>query len=195
MMCDNGDDIVHKSLQDENISVVGIYQLRSSKVDADFSARQSIVGNTLSELSGLFAYQPWENIQVLAKYEFISKQPRFTQELFQSNYVGYNWYNEFNNEKITRLQANIQTPWLNIGADYQLLHDKVYFSLDNPPVDNKNRIRQVVLAPKQYSKAINYLGIRLQKEFTFGIFALDNTVLYQVVTQEESVLNLPKFTT
>lgn len=195
MLGESGEVLVPNSLQDDMISVVGNYQLRTSKVDADFSARQSIVGNTLSELSGLFAYQPWEKIQVLAKYEFISKQPRFTQQLFQSNYVGYNWYNEFNNEKINRLQANIQTPWLNIGADYQLLHDKVYFSLDNPPVDNKNRIRQVVLAPKQYSKAINYLGIRLQKEFTFGKFALDNTVLYQVVTQEENVLNLPKFTT
>ena len=195
MLGESGEVLVPNSLQDDMISVVGNYQLRTSKVDADFSARQSIVGNTLSELSGLFAYQPWEKIQVLAKYEFISKQPRFTQQLFQSNYVGYNWYNEFNNEKINRLQANIQTPWLNIGADYQLLHDKVYFSLDNPPVDNQNRIRQVVLAPKQYSKAINYLGIRLQKEFTFGKFALDNTVLYQMVTQEESVLNLPKFTT
>lgn len=195
MLGESGEVLVPNSLQDDMISVVGNYQLRTGKVDADFSARQSIVGNTLSELSGLFAYQPWEKIQVLAKYEFISKQPRFTQQLFQSNYVGYNWYNEFNNEKINRLQANIQTPWLNIGADYQLLHDKVYFSLDNPPVDNKNRIRQVVLAPKQYSKAINYLGIRLQKEFTFGKFALDNTVLYQVVTQEENVLNLPKFTT
>lgn len=195
MLGESGEVLVPNSLQDDMISVVGNYQLRTSKVDADFSARQSIVGNTLSELSGLFAYQPWEKIQVLAKYEFISKQPRFTQQLFQSNYVGYNWYNEFNNEKINRLQANIQTPWLNIGADYQLLHDKVYFSLDNPPVDNKNRIRQVVLAPKQYSKAINYLGIRLQKEFTFGKFALDNTVLYQVVTQEENVLNLPQFTT
>lgn len=195
MLGESGEVLVPNSLQDDMISVVGNYHLRTSKVDADFSARQSIVGNTLSELSGFFAYQPWEKIQVLAKYEFISKQPRFTQQLFQSNYVGYNWYNEFNNEKINRLQANIQTPWLNIGADYQLLHDKVYFSLDNPPVDNKNRIRQVVLAPKQYSKAINYLGIRLQKEFTFGKFALDNTVLYQVVTQEENVLNLPKFTT
>jgi len=195
MLGESGEVLVPNSLQDDMISVVGNYQLRTNKVDADFSARQSIVGNTLSELSGLFAYQPWEKIQVLAKYEFISKQPRFTQQLFQSNYVGYNWYNEFNNEKINRLQANIQTPWLNIGADYQLLHDKVYFSLDNPPVDNQNRIRQVVLAPKQYSKAINYLGIRLQKEFTFGKFALDNTVLYQVVTQDENVLNLPKFTT
>lgn len=195
MLGESGEVLVPNSLQDDMISVVGNYQLRTGKVDADFSARQSIVGNTLSELSGLFAYQPWEKIQVLAKYEFISKQPRFTQQLFQSNYVGYNWYNEFNNEKINRLQANIQTPWLNIGADYQLLHDKVYFSLDNPPVDNKNRIRQVVLAPKQYSKAINYLGIRLQKEFTFGKFALDNTVLYQAVTQDENVLNLPKFTT
>lgn len=195
MLGESGEVLVPNSLQDDMISVVGNYQLRTNKVDADFSARQSIVGNTLSELSGLFAYQPWEKIQVLAKYEFISKQPRFTQQLFQSNYVGYNWYNEFNNEKINRLQANIQTPWLNIGADYQLLHDKVYFSLDNPPVDNQNRIRQVVLAPKQYSKAINYLGIRLQKEFTFGKFALDNTVLYQAVTQDENVLNLPKFTT
>ena len=195
MLGENGDVLVPNSLQDDMISVVGNYQLRTQKVDADFSARQAVVGNTLTELSGLFAYQPWEKIQLLAKYEFISKQPRLTQQLFQSNYVGYNWYNEFNNEKINRLQANVQTPWLQIGFDYQLLHDKVYFSLDNPPVDNQNRIRQIVLTPKQYNKAINYLGIRLQKEFTFGKFALDNTVLYQAVTQDEKVLNLPQFTT
>lgn len=192
---ENSELLVPNSLNDDIISVVGTYRLRTPKVAADFSGRQAIIGNTLSELSGLFSYQPWENIQVLAKYEFISKQPQLTQQLFQSNYVGYNWYNTFNNEKINRLQANIQTPWLNISADYQLLHDKVYFSLDNPPMDSQNRVREIVISPQQYSKPINYLGIRLQKEFTFGKFALDNTLLYQAVSQDENVVNLPQFIT
>ena len=195
VLSQNGSVLVPDALQDDVVSVVGKYQLRNSRIDADFSARQSIVGNTLSELSGLFAYQPTDNIQVLAKYDFISKQARLTQQLFQSNYVGYNWYNQFDNEKINRLQAQVQTPWVNIGADYQLLHDKVFFALDNPTVDSQGRIRELTVAPMQYSSAINYLGLRLQKEFKLGKFALDNTVLYQTVEQADKVLNLPELTT
>jgi hypothetical protein len=36
-----------------------------------------------------------------------------------------------------------------------------------------------IIAPAQYGKTINYVSVKLNKEFTFGKFALDNTILYQ----------------
>jgi hypothetical protein len=35
----------------------------------------------------------------------------------------------------------------------------------------------------------------LSKEFRYGKFALDNTLLYQQVEQDEAIINIPKFTT
>ena len=47
----------------------------------------------------------------------------------------------------------------------------------------------------QYLNTIKYLKFKWQKEFRFGKFALDNSVIYQSVNQDKKVLNLPNFIT
>ena len=66
----------------------------------------------------------------------------------------------------------------------------MFFSDDQ---DGINDTLQIV-TPKQYNKSINYLAIKVGREFRFGKFALDNTFLYQKTDQEDDVLNVPEFT-
>jgi hypothetical protein len=52
-----------------------------------------------------------------------------------------------------------------------------------------------IINPAQYGNAINYLEIKASREFKFGPFALDNTLLYQKVDQSDLILNVPEFLT
>src|SRR5690606_22037727 len=47
----------------------------------------------------------------------------------------------------------------------------------------------------QNNKTITYLRVKLDKEIRFGNFALDNTILYQNVQDENGVFNVPELTT
>jgi hypothetical protein len=55
--------------------------------------------------------------------------------------------------------------------------------------------RTQIVAPAQYANTINYLSVKVNKELKFGSFALDNTVLYQKVDQQDNVLNVPEIVT
>ena len=42
---------------------------------------------------------------------------------------------------------------------------------------------------------VRYYKLKAQREFTFGKFALDNTILYQNISDGKDVLNLPELVT
>ena len=47
----------------------------------------------------------------------------------------------------------------------------------------------------QNDKAISYLKVKLEKDIKFRKFTLNNTMLYQTITDENSTLNVPEFVT
>lgn len=155
----------------------------------------------IATFSNSISDQPMRNLDVNANFQIdegnsvgfklqnTSKIPDHVYNLFQSSYKLYNWSNNFNNEKVNNLEAIAQTKWLSASAQISTLEDKLYFA--NTSLNEK----QIVLAPKQYSGTIKYFSLKLSREFTYGKFALDNTVLYQQVGQNDPILNVPKFTT
>lgn len=192
---EEGQISIPSNLTENIVTFGGTYIFDRKKFDARLYANQAIVGPTLTELKAEIALKPLENIELGATYEFVSAIPDLTKQLFQSHYVNYNWHHLFSNEKHSRLQAHAKTPWVNAQFNYHLITDKIFFSNDSTAVDSYNRIQQQIISPKQHSGVINYLSLQLNREFTFGKFALDNTLLYQVVAQEQDILNVPAFTT
>jgi hypothetical protein len=157
--------------------------------------------NGTATLSNSISTQPMRSADVKANFQideensigFVlqnnTKIPDHVYNLFQSSYKSYNWSNNFNNEKVTNLEAVAETKWLKASAQISTLEDKLYFA--NSSEDNS----QVILAPRQFAGTIKYVSLKLSKEFCFGKFAVDNTLLYQQVEQNEAIVNVPKFTT
>ncbi|MCB0471990.1 MAG: hypothetical protein KDC56_02905, partial [Flavobacteriaceae bacterium] len=50
-------------------------------------------------------------------------------------------------------------------------------------------------AVAQADKTVNYLKVKVSKEFRLGKFSLDNTIMYQRVAQGESFLRVPELIT
>lgn len=116
-----------------------------------------------------------------------SVAPNFNFLLYQSDYQNYNWKNELNNVKTQELKFQINTKRFgNASVSYTGIDDYTYFGIkadDNTP------------SPLQASERVDYLKIKAQKEFNFGVFALDNTVMYQQVLSGDNILNVPQLIT
>lgn len=128
-----------------------------------------------------------EDITAIASINHSSKAPNYNFLLYQSNYINYNWQNNFSNTETQQLSFKLKSNKLaNISVDYSTISDYAYFKID----ETENQVK-----PFQTSATINYLRAKLEKEIRVGKFALNNTVLYQNVKDTDSVLNVPQITT
>lgn len=186
----NGNEIIIPSNLSQNInSFGGQYEYQKNKWNGRFFYSRSITNQSLSNLEAKLKYSFNDKIQLDFEYHNINKLANNNYNLFQSSYVDYNWSNNFKNEKINSFSAAVINPWLNLSAQYSVLNDHLYFK-DVSEVANTQTI-----APAQYGNKINYLSVKAGKEFKFGRFALDNTVLYQNVDQSDFIINVPEFVT
>ncbi|MEP7093198.1 MAG: putative porin [Flavobacterium sp.] len=189
---DDGDIIPDNLFQQIN-SFGGQYEYQKNKWNGRFLYSRSITNQSLSDLDAKLRYNFNEKIQFDFRYRNINKLPNNNYNLYQSSYVEYNWANDFKNEKINSINANVFTPWLNAEVQYSVLNDHLYFK-DVATAEQKENQTQII-NPEQYGNTINYLSVKANEEFKFGDFGFDNTFLYQKVTQSDFILNVPDFVT
>lgn len=170
-------------------SVGGQYELQKKNWNGRFLYSRSVTAQSLSNLDVKLGYDFNDEIQFTFRYQNVNKLPNSNYNLHQSSYVQYNWSNEFKNEKINSLSANANTPWLNVQLQYSILKDHLYFN--DVSSDAQALALTQIVAPTQYDGTLNYFSAKISREFIFGKFALDNTILYQKVNQQNAILNLP----
>ena len=119
---------------------------------------------------------------VKARIGISNKMPNFNFLLHQSSYNDYNWEKDnFTSVGTRTLGSVIESKWGNASVDITNISNYTYF--------NESSL------PTQFSGSVNYLKAKVSKEFTFGKFALDNTLMYQKVANGDSVFRVPKFVT
>jgi len=187
LILDSG--IIPNLLTERINAVGGQYNYQKKNWNGTFLYTKAISKQTFSTLDAKLHYQLNDKNDFTFQYQNTSKIPNNNYALRQSNYIHYNWNNSFDNEKINTIKIEANTQWLNASAQFTSLNDHLYFSNDDT-----SGLLQLV-SPKQYSKAINYISIKASKEIKFRKWALDNTILYQNVTQDDAILNLPQFVT
>jgi len=185
----NAASTIGNNLNDEFNVVGGQYNYQKEKWNGYFKYSNSISNQKMSDLEASANYKFDDRNQVSAKYQNLSKVPDHIYNLFQSSYIDYNWENSFKNEKINAIEISAETQWASATLNVSTMKDHLYFQDVNASYDT------LTVKPSQYSKSINYLSLKVSKEFKFGKFALDNTFLYQQTDQEDDILNVPQFVT
>lgn len=177
------------NLIEYNLTSIGAnYFYKTKKIQTSFLILKSVSKQSLSVIEANATYSINSKNKISAVYSNKSKVPNLNYTLFQSDFLNYNWKNSFQNEKINSLQLQAQTQWFQAEANIKSLDNHLYFS-NNSTIDTL-----FLVTPKQYTKTINYLSIKASKEIKYKKWALDNTFLYQEVSQENAILNVPKFT-
>ena len=166
-------------------------ELGNFLLDGEIGANLSdeIKGNFINAKAG---YKLSENLHIEGKLNINSRLPNYNHLLYQSDYTNYNWDNQnsFDNIKTQQIAFNIKSKkYANVFVDITNIDNYTYFTLQSV----NNNVKEI--KPVQYTQSIQYLRLNIQKEFRLGKFALDNTIMYQSVTSNDDVLNVPAFIT
>ncbi|MEO8253529.1 MAG: putative porin, partial [Flavobacterium sp.] len=184
---DNG--VIPSSLSRNINSAGGQYEYRKNKWHGNFLLSRSITNLSLSTIDAKLDYNLNDDFQFVFGYQNLNKLPNDNYNLFQSNYQSYNWSKSFKNEKINVISGDAITPWFDASMQISALTDHLYFE------NSATNEMQQIATPNQFGGTIKYISVKLSREFKFGKFALNNTVLYQKVDQQEAILNVPDFVT
>lgn len=178
---------IENRLKGNTISAGGSYSKRIGKFDFFANAILGISGELKgNEYKSGISFEFNDKIHVAVSFSGKDQAPNFNFLLYQSDYINYNWQNDFSNIQTHNLKLELQSPQLlDLSADYSLVNNYTYFGL------NANNFVQ----PIQFDGSVGYFKIKAQREFVFGYFALNNTLLYQKVLEGNEVLNVPSFIT
>lgn len=114
------------------------------------------------------------------------RAPNFNYLLYQSDYLSYNWQTGFENQRTRELSGRlISLNLLNLTGSFSQIDNYTYFSQN----------AEGEIKPFQYGGMVNYLKLRAHRQFHYGKFALDNTVMYQRVVEGNEVFNVPELVT
>ena len=184
-----GDEI---SLGAKYLKTIGGFQLTGEGM---YTLTGDLTGNML-DLSARYVLS--DKHSVTASLHSSSRMPNLNMLLFQSEYENYNWQNTatFENENINRLKLDLTSQvWGNISASYTTIDNYSYFASGASQEAIEAGQENAFVKPNQEGQSVNYIKVKFSKEFKLGKWALNNTVLYQNVSQSNDVLNLPQLLT
>lgn len=183
----DGNTIVNR-LKGNIYAVGGKYHKRYKRFDLLGEVGVNVVGDFDGNfIKGAVSFKLNDDMSAKAEINHNSKAPNYNTLLYQSDYINYNWQNNFNNTETQQLAFHVKSNKLaNISVDYSTITDYTYFKKD----ETSNLVKAF-----QNSKTITYLRVKLEKEIKFGKFALNNNVMYQNVQDENNTLNVPEIIT
>ncbi|MFD0977699.1 putative porin [Salinimicrobium gaetbulicola] len=138
------------------------------------------------DLKADLGYDFWEDSRAEVSLRLNDRAPNWNFLLYQSDYVNYNWLNDFQNENKQSLNVRfLSRTLLDLDLEYSRIENFSYFAKD----DDDN------VKPFQYGGQVNYARIKASRDFEFGKFALANTLIFQETLDGDEVLNVPSFIT
>ena len=166
------------------MNLYGSYSKRINKfnINANFSSSisEDISGNSLD---GNLSYKLNDDIDIMGNVSISSRQPNYNFSLFKSNYISYNWENNFQNIENREFNLKFKSnKYFNLSLDYIDINNFTYFTKDN-----LNAIK-----PFQYSDNINLIKIRVSRAFSIKKFFYDSQIQYQKISNASGVLNVPE---
>jgi hypothetical protein len=190
--------VIPNRLKGTEFGIGGKYEKRIGGFDFNANLKYNISGNLTGNLLNASAsYDINKGNKLKFTLHSSSRLPNFNYLLYQSEYLNYNWDNSkvFEKERISSLKAEFNSStWGNLMLKYSNIDNYTYFA---PVSENviEDGLENAYIKPLQENNGISYLKVKYEKEFKVGMFALNNTVMYQNVTQDEQVMNLPQIVT
>ncbi len=171
------------------VSFGGTYE----KTIGAFALKGGVGLNLTGDLKGNFlnaqaGYVINKDMDVSATLNSNSKAPDFNFQLLQSDYLNYNWQNNFKNQNTKQLAFSLNSKKFGtLQLDYNTLDNYLYFTKEDA-IDGG-------VKPFQFDETVNYIRAKLSNEVSYRNFALNNTVLYQSVMEGDEVFNVPQIVT
>lgn len=190
---------IENQLTGKEIAVGADYEKQIGAFKVDGRLAYNVVGDLGgTTLDAAARYNFDENNKIKFSFHSSASMPDFNFLLYQSEYANYNWQNtsNFNKQGVNSLIVNFESKLLgSLDAKITTLTNYTYFKSEATPEQVADGLENAFIKPFQEGDAVNIIKFKYNREFKLGKFALDNTVMYQIVDQNNSVLNLPQLVT
>ena len=179
----NNQTITNRLLGDV-LSFGAAYENKIGALDINGEVGFNLTGDLEGNfINGDVSYIFNDDIEAKAGININSKAPDFNFQLFQSDYLSYNWQNDFKNQQTKQLAIALKSKkYGSLQLDYNTIGNYLYFA--------KNEAAAV--KPFQHGGTLNYVRAKFSNEISYKRFALNNTILFQSVLDGEEVLNVPQ---
>lgn len=190
---------VSNQLRGEEISVGAVYEKGIGPFHLKGKGAYTIAGDLTDYIIDASAtYRLNEKNIVEASLHSSSRLPNFNFLLYQSEYENYNWQNNetFEKETSSSLQFALRSDlWGDLMVKYGTTDNYSYFASEATQEQIDAGTENAFIKPFQEANSVNLLKVKYQKEFRYRKWALNNTIMYQNVSQTNEVLNLPQLVT
>jgi hypothetical protein len=177
------DQTIPDKLEGNTISVGADWKKQIGKLSLSVDVNSMLSGDLEGEsIQASVGYKKDSIFSIKAFGKIISRTPSFNKLLFQSDYVDYNWKNNFDNEEITTFGGElIIDKWGSVRASYNTIDNYTYFDENSMPI--------------QAQETLTYLKAKVNLTLSYRKFFLENTVLYQKVTDGDTFFHVPELLT
>ncbi|CAZ94988.1 putative porin [Zobellia galactanivorans] len=193
----NGVEIPSR-LKGEEIAIGAEYEKRIKGFQLKAMAKYNLTGDLGgNQMNASASYKLNDKHKLAVSAYGSSKMPNFNFLLYQSDYENYNWSNlsNFEKEQVYGLRFDFESQiWGHLSMSYETVDNYTYFGQD-PLQAIEEGMENATIRPLQENNVLNHTKIKYAKEFKLGGFALNNTVMYQNVSQANQVLNVPELVT
>ena len=187
---------IQNQLEGNEISLGATYGKKIGGFQVKGRGRYNLSGDlTTSILDASAEYHFNKGAKLDIRLHSSSRMPDFNFLLYQSEYENYNWQYtaDFENQKVNSLGFGLTSKiWGNLSAKYTNVDNYTYFAPGEVLVDGQE---QASIQPMQEGNSVEHLKVKYNKEINWGKFALNNTLMYQNVSQTNNVLNVPQLVT
>ncbi|THD68752.1 hypothetical protein E7Z59_00005 [Robertkochia marina] len=194
------DQFIDNALKEDEVAVGGSWEKQWGPLNLKVRALQNIVGDLGGNLLDASAtLQFTKDLSLEGMLYRSSRMPDFNYLLYQSDYTNYNWQNTdtFSKENYNTLTAALESQkWGRLEASWSVIDNKAYFATaPEGDLTLLNELDRLMVRPYQLDGTINYLKVKFENDLRLGNFGLYNTVMYQNVTQDQPVMNVPEIVT
>jgi hypothetical protein len=131
------------------------------QMERKFLVSRSITNQSLSNIDAKLNYDLSDDYQFTFGYQNLNKLPN--DNIIYIKVVMWPTIGlKILETKINALTGTVLSPWVTASVQLSTLKDHLYFK------DVATISSQQIIAPAQYGKTINYVSVKLNKEFTFG---------------------------
>ncbi|MGB5981268.1 MAG: putative porin [Nonlabens sp.] len=174
----------------------GSFEKRIGKFDFRADAGVNIAGDVDGQhVKAQAGYEVWES-EVIAGVAINSRAPDFNYQLFQSDYVNYNWFTGFNNIEKQELYFKLDSEkFVDAEINLTTIQDQVFFE-EEARLGTAMDTLGYNIRPRQAGSGIAHLKVKIHKQHKLiGHFGMDHTLMYQNVSQSDNAINVPSFVT
>ena len=203
------DQTIPNQLKGNEIALGGDYWNKIGNLELQGKVRYNLSGDLSGTLFDARAsYTIKDKHTLFGSIYGSSRLPNFNFLLYQSDYATFNWFNlgAFEKQRVQSIEGGFDSSLFGkLSVNYSVLDNYTFFGLDEEAVSAAESVLEEgetiddsllsFVRPFQASGSVNHLKVKYEKEFKWRKWALNNTVMYQNVSQESNVLNVPELVT